>query len=95
MFGLRAGLYQCCACKWFGRTVSVTVNPIMNFIDTLCKCKIFIYVHENINIKQEKCCVKSCKFISIHVKQRKCKKYIYMVLHSYVKQCKCKIKIFI
>jgi hypothetical protein len=77
-----------------GLTLPVSVNPIMKFIYTSCKCIIFIYIHIN---------VKSCKFILCRVKQCKCKNkyiyvalcgsisksiYIYMILHDYVKQCK-------
>jgi hypothetical protein len=77
-------------------TLPVSVNPIMKFIHTSCKCIIFIYIHVN---------VESCKFILCCVKQCKCKYknkyiyvtlydpisksiYIYMILHDYVKQGK-------
>jgi hypothetical protein len=33
---------QCFVCKWFGLTLYVSVEPIMKFICTLCKCLILI-----------------------------------------------------
>jgi hypothetical protein len=42
-------------------------------------------VTTSINIKHEKCCVKSCKFISNRVKQCKCKK---IHLYGFMQLCK-------
>jgi len=42
-------------------------------------------VHTSVNIKHEKYCVKSCKFISNRVKQCKCKK---IHLYGFTQQCK-------
>ncbi len=62
-----------------GLTPCVSVNPMMKFIYTPCKCKCknnYIYVVLRGYVKTCKC---------------KCKnKHVYMILHGYVKQCKCK-----
>jgi hypothetical protein len=63
------------AWKWFG-TYTLSVNPIVKFIYTLCKCKNkYIYIILFSPIKQ-------CKWKYI---------YIYMILHGNVKQYKYRI----
>ncbi len=75
-------------------TLHVSVNPIMKFIYTSCKCIIFIYIHVNVKpCKLILCCVKQCKCKNKYIYVTLCGPisksiYIYMILHDYVKQCK-------
>jgi hypothetical protein len=58
-------------------TLHVSVNRIIKFIHTLCKCLIFIYVCVSANVEHKKSkCKKPCKHILCRVKQcRKCNFY--------------------
>ncbi len=93
------GIKQCCGgVNGLGPELRVSVNPIMKFIYTLCKCMKLILIHFNsckwVQMENTKCVsVKLCKFILCHVKEcnSKCKnKFIYIGLQNPIKKCKCK-----